>query len=88
MTRYQKELARLVAERYGDLPAAGLIERLCDIGVIDHTRCKVLAVRRVVEELVGEGSGKVDAMWIAAERFCVTYEYVRKCIYYYTDVNI
>lgn len=88
MTRYEKELARMVAERYGKLPAGELVAELCRIGVVDHTLCKVLAVRRYVEELVRGGTGKVDAMWLAAEHFCATYEYVRKCMYYYTDVNL
>jgi ribosomal protein L17 len=89
LTRYQKYLARIVAEKYGDLPADRLVEELCRVGVVDHTLCKVLAVRGRVEELVKSGRhGKVEAMWIAAEQFCATYEYVRKCMYYYTDVNI
>ncbi len=88
MTRYEKELARIVAERYGKLPAAEIVAELCRIGVVDHTLCKVLAVRRHVDELVKSGSGKVDAMWLAAEYFCATYEYVRKCMYYYIDINI
>ena len=88
LTRYEKELCRIVAERYGGLTATGLVEELCRIGVIDHTRCKVLAVRRWVEEAVRAGSGKVEAMWMAAEHFCATYEYVRKCMYYYNDINI
>jgi hypothetical protein len=88
LTRYERELARLVAERYGELPAAGLVEELCRIGVIDYSRCKVLAVRRWVEEAVKGGTKKTDAMWQAAEHFCCTYEYVRKCMYYYNDVNI
>ncbi len=88
MTRYEKELARIVAERYGEISVSELMERLCRIGVIDHTLCKVLTVRRHVEGLVREGTGKVDAMWLAAEHFCATYEYVRKCMYYYKDINI
>lgn len=87
MTIYQKELARIVAERLGG-KAADVVECLCQMGVVDHTLCKVLAVREHVAELVKGGAGKVDAMWMAAERFCATYEYIRKCVYYYTDVNI
>ena len=58
------------------------------MGVVDHTRCKVLAIRRWVEEAVRQGSRKVDAMYQAAEEFACSYEYVRKCMYYYTDVNL
>lgn len=88
LTRYEKELARIVAERCGEHPAQRIVEELCRLGVIDHTLCKVLAVRRWVEESIKEGRGKVDAMWMAADYFCATYEYIRKCMYYYTDVNI
>ncbi|MDR0907566.1 MAG: hypothetical protein LBM63_03015 [Rikenellaceae bacterium] len=88
MTKYQKELAREVGRRYGELPTAKLVEELCRIGVVDHTLCKVLAVRRYVEQLVKDGAGKVDAMWAATDHFCATYEYIRKCMYYYTDVNL
>jgi hypothetical protein len=88
MTRYEKELACIVAERYGNLSATQLVAQLCRIGVIDHTLCKVLAVRRYVEEAVKEGSGRMAAMWLATGHFSVTFEYVRKCIYYYRDVNI
>ena len=34
-----------------------------------------------------KGKLKVDVMWEAAERFACSYEYVRKCVYYYRDVN-
>jgi glycerol-3-phosphate cytidylyltransferase-like family protein len=89
MTRYEKELARIIADRYGYVASTDqLVEELCRIGVVDHTRCKILSVRRWVDEAVKNGSGKVDAMWQAAEHFCATYEYIRKCMYYYTDVNV
>jgi hypothetical protein len=89
MTRYEKELARILVDNYGyAIPTDQLVEELFRIGVIDHTRCKVLAVRRWVEDAVKRGSGKVDAMWLAADHFCATYEYIRKCMYYYTDVNV
>lgn len=88
LTRYEKELARLVGQKYGDLPTGELVENLCRLGVIDYSMCKVLAVRTHVDELMRTGGyGKVDAMWMASERFCSTYEYIRKCMYYYTDVG-
>ena len=58
------------------------------MGVVDYTRCKILAVRNVVDEMVKKGMKKSDAMWSAAEQFACSYEYIRKCMYYYTDVNI
>jgi hypothetical protein len=87
LTRYEKELVRIVADRFPRHSPARLVEELCRMGIIDHTLCKVMAVRRWVAEAVRRGSGKVAAMCLAADHFCVTDEYVRKCIYYYKDVN-
>jgi hypothetical protein len=88
LTRYQKELAAIVGEKYPGLSAVDLVAELCRMGVVDHTLCKVMAVRHWVDEAVKKGSRKVEAMWMASEHFCSSYEYVRKCMYYYNDVNI
>jgi hypothetical protein len=87
LTRYEKELVRIIADRFPRHSPARLVEELCRMGVIDHTLCKVMAVRRWVNGAVCRGNGKVAAMHLAANHFCVTYEYVRKCMYYYKDVN-
>ena len=87
-TVHEKELARIVEQRYGHLPVAEIVIELCQMGVVDHVKCKVLAIRRWVEACVDQGAGKVDAMWMAADKFCCTYEYVRKCLYYYKDINL
>ena len=88
MTRYVKELVDLIDKRYGNLSASQITDKLFEIGVVDHTLCKVLAVREFVNDKVKNGHKKIDAMWEAAEHFCCTYEYIRKCVYYYTDVNM
>jgi len=88
LTRYQKDLAQIVETRYAGMSPAALVAELCRIGVVDHTLCKVLAVRRWVDDAVKGGHRKVEAMWMASEHFCSSYEYVRKCMYYYNDVNI
>ena len=88
MTIYIKELIGKLNERYGALSTDELTDKLFEIGVIDHTLCKVLAVREYVTDCIQMGTKKIDAMWQASEHFCCTYEYVRKCIYYYTDVNL
>ncbi len=87
MTVYEKQLTRLVEEKYGNLPPVELICKLLEIGVVDYTRCKVLAVREFVRGKMREGFRKIDAMWEATEKFSCSYEYIRKCMYYYTDVN-
>lgn len=88
MTTYQKELFERIRHKYGRLPPDQTVHKLFELGVVDHTLCKVLAVREYVSEKTAAGAKKIDAMWQAAEHFCCTYEYVRKCVYYYTDVNM
>ena len=45
MTIYQRELKERIASHYADMSSDQLIDLLFDMGVVDHTRCKVLAVR-------------------------------------------
>ncbi len=88
MTLYLRELLDKISAHYGGLGSGEMADKLFEIGVIDHTLCKVLVVREYVADKIKAGEKKIDAMWEAAEHFCCTYEYVRKCVYYYTDVNI
>ena len=82
LTVYDKQLIGEVERMFP------VVERLIRMGVVDTVRCKILVVREYVNELVGRGTGKVDAMYMAAEKFCCSYEYVRKCMYYYKEVNL
>lgn len=84
---YDKRLIESLERVCPGTQTGELVERLIRMGVVDTVRCKVLVVREYVNELVMAGSGKVDAMYLAAETFCCSYEYVRKCMYYYKDVN-
>ena len=88
MTRYERELSQKIADRYGRLSAKEFLSKLFEIGVVDYTRCKALIVREYVDETNKKGNKKIDAMWIAAEHFGCSYEYVRKCIYYYKDIHL
>lgn len=88
MTIYVKELIMMLDRKYGTLSPGEMADKLFEIGVVDHTLCKVLAVREFVAKKVKNGEKKIDAMWNAAEHFCCTYEYIRKCVYYYTDINL
>ena len=87
-TTYQRELKQQILLNHPNCTVDELIDLLYEMGVVDQTRCKVLAVRRWVENQVKKGKGKVDTMYQAAEHFACSYEYVRKCIYYYTDVTL
>jgi hypothetical protein len=89
LSDYELELARTLGKRMGNAPLTQrLVEELCRMGVIDHTLCRVLAVRTWVDARVKSGRGKVESMWMAASHFCATFEYVRKCMYYYQNVNL
>ncbi|MBP3425595.1 MAG: hypothetical protein J6K81_02595 [Rikenellaceae bacterium] len=88
MTIYQRELKQQIAALHPDTSSDELLDLLFKMGVVDQTRCKVLAVRQWVEGAVRKGARKVDAMYQAADKFACSYEYVRKCMYYYTDVNM
>ena len=49
---------------------------------------QVLSVREYVNSLLQLGYKKIDAMWKATEIFSCSYEYIRKCMYYYKNVNL
>ena len=63
MTRYEKELIRMIGMRFGELAPQQLVEKLTRIGVIDITLCKVLTIREFVAALQKNGMKKIDAMW-------------------------
>lgn len=88
MTTYEKELALIVQQKYSNYTSGELIEKLIEMGVVDFSRCKILAVREYVGALGTQGVKKTNAMWQATEKFSCSYEYIRKCMYYYTDVNL
>lgn len=88
LSSYEKELARLAAARWGHLPADRLVLELCRIGVVDPSVCKILSTRRFVDDSVKSGLPKVEAMWLAAERFGTSYEYIRKCMYNYPGLDV
>lgn len=88
MTVYLTAVLSHIEARYGNLSGGELAGKLAQMGLLDPTLCKVLAVRQEVEALMRRGEKKVDAMWMATEKFSCTYEYVRKCVYYYNDVSL
>jgi len=88
MTLYQKRLHELVQARCPERSGHEVVDLLFRIGVIDSTLVKVLVIREYVAGLTAEGETKLNAMWRATEQFACSYEYVRKCVYYYRDINI
>lgn len=88
MTIYEKKLSKQLLQRYPQITPEELITKLIEIGVVDATRCKVLSVGEYVNSLLQLGYKKIDAMWKATEIFSCSYEYIRKCMYYYKYVNL
>ncbi len=87
MTTYIRTLFDQIQKKYGKLSNEALVEKLFEIGVIDHRLCKILAIREYVWAAVKKKHKKIESMQRAANHFCCTYEYVRKCMYYYNDLN-
>ena len=88
ITIYQKRLQELLRERCGEISGGDIVDMLFRVGVIDNTLVKVLVIREYVDELMQAGESKLNAMWRATEVFACTYEYIRKCVYYYKDINL
>lgn len=88
MTIYEKELKAYIEKKFPFSTGAEIVDALFKIGVVDYSLCKVLAIRLWVDEQIKLGIGKVDALWLASEKFGCSYEYARKCIYYYKDVGL
>ncbi|MFI3331305.1 MAG: hypothetical protein R3Y38_05825 [Rikenellaceae bacterium] len=87
MVAYERELKKILAGKCEDESLNVIIDTLFKIGVIDYSQCKALCIRKWCKEKVAEGMGIVDAMWEATEIFACSYEYARKCIYYYKDLG-
>lgn len=88
MTIYQRKLEETIRKKCQTSTLSETIELLFNLGVIDNTLIKVLVIREYVNEKVKTGISKLDAMWQATEAFACSYEYVRKCLYYYKDINV
>ncbi len=88
MTIYERRLYDAIAELYPCLDPRGIFEKLVETGIIDFSRCKILVIREHVEAQMRKGVKKIDAMWETADTFACSYEYVRKCVYYYRDINL
>ena len=87
MTVYEKAFVRTIETRYGTLAPGEIARKMIEMGVVDMTLCKVLCIREFIADRLKEGVKKIDAMWLATEHFACSYEYVRKCVYYYTDIR-
>jgi len=68
--------------------ASEVIDMLHENGMIDTMLLKVAVIRVWIATREKDGAKRVDAMFEAAAVFECTYEFVRKCIYYYKDIKL
>ncbi|MCL1943575.1 MAG: hypothetical protein FWF54_08550 [Candidatus Azobacteroides sp.] len=61
---------------------------LMENNLIDFRTCKIALIRYFVHDCVKRGCGKREAMRLIADDMACSYEYVRKVMYYYNDINI
>lgn len=85
---YVKALECELSKMLPDSLVGDVLAILEHAGLLDYKKCKVLVVRQYCNDLLRCGKGKVDSMWLAAERFSCSYEFVRACMYYYKDVDL
>lgn len=88
MTIYQKKFNEIIKNNFDGYSTPQILEVMFEMGVIENTILKVLVIREFVKKLVVGGESKITAMWKATEIFACSFEYVRKCMYYYKDVNL
>ena len=81
MTIVEKTLAQEVGRRIEKHTVEHIVEALAEMGVLDFKRCRAAVACNHVARLMEQGEGKVDAMYAAAEKFCVSYECVRNYVY-------
>lgn len=88
MTCYERRLARHLGLRLGTTDSARVVEYLARRGLLDYRACKIFTVREFLQKLIRGGVSTTEALWQASERFACTYEYARRCLYDYRDMNL
>ncbi len=79
MTRLEERCAEAVAAECH--LHKSLIEALISYGLLDLRAAERLLIRRRVEQLVGEGVGRCEAMWRTGEELGCSYEKARAAVY-------
>ena len=80
MTRYETLLRDALVEEVGTLDTRAA-EQLILRGLLNRPACERLVVRREVARLAREGVPRCEALVVAADLLCCSYEKVRS--YYY-----
>lgn len=85
MNSIEEKTVGALTRRCQGLTTRETISRLMDWGVVNPARCRSLAIRDHVSDLVAGGERKTEAMRRAAARFACSFFLVRKCVYCDTD---
>lgn len=81
MTIIEKRVAEIMVARCGTEQARAVVEEMARLGMTDQKRCRAAVARECVRRLTSEGVSKVQAMYMAAEECCCSYECVRNYVY-------
>lgn len=85
---YDKDFIRQFSSLYDGLPVDEVLNKLQEMGLLNPVAVSATIIREHVATLLSSGEKKTDAMWMATEHFGCSYEYVRKCVYFYPDANL
>lgn len=81
MTRHEELLAEVITGEIRGLGEQAAVRRLIRLGLLGQTACERLAIRREVFRLAREGIPRCEALHVAAEKFCCSYEKARGLFY-------
>lgn len=82
MTHHDQLLATLLKEQIGEASPDLAIEKLLQKGLINRAACERLAIHDYILRQEKEGARRCEAMILAAEKFCCSYEKARDSFYY------
>lgn len=81
MTRYEELLAEVLLGAIRGLGRREAVQRLLAEGLVNRRACERLAVRCEVARLEGRGIPRCEALCVAAETCCCSYEKARALFY-------
>ena len=81
MTRLDERLSEMLVGEVRGLSARQTVLKLLEGGFIDRRACERRAIRDEVERLQRLGIPRCEALEIAADTFCCSYEKARNAFY-------
>ena len=81
MTQHQKLLADVLQKQLEGLSLEQITEKLLSTGLANVRTCEHYALYDEITRLVDEGMPRCEAMQVAADKFCCSYEKARDSFY-------